>query len=656
MKTPFHIHRFLYIYIAFFLSFSHATAETTPQWIWEDPESQHVKAIAMNPTGDTIGVICYSYESHYTGAVFDWRSPWPLFRINHDEYIADMGISDDGNLIVFSLYNPYGFVMYDRSGTLLWRYECQNFGPPTHFQFDSTGQYLGVKILSHPESYSPGRVMLFDVHAQELLWMDDPSSHIDVNGRMRDFCFSSDANTMAVGFYTGITPGPQYIACYDFTAGLPEEPLWIKEVSESASTQITRMTPDGAYILVLVRSHMYLYNSGPATQGEKEPLWHYYCDGDGNLPHAATLNADATLVGQIAGSYGSETRGSTEIINGTNGSPIWQKDMWFKEPTMDAAVIGNRFAISGWETVLSMEDARTVVWDANTGDIIWETDAFGKVKFNDAGDFLAIGGGHFESGMDPDEFDYFYLFDLDDNAPPQCGFTSPQNGDAVYGNVQITGTAQDSDGSIIAVEFISPLGLQLADPQETSLENWTTELNVEELELDWIDVKARAIDDQYKHSPWEEIELEVIISPTPTQTPVPTATVTQTPTPPSNVLSMELLMPDTVLTPGDILQLDAEIINTREEIPEALVVVLLEIHGSFFCWPHWSYLENDGTGLDWQTMKIRLGQLRLSIISETVWPDQAGEDYGLLFWGALLNPDLSQLLAEIDLVAWSYHP
>ena len=126
-------------------------SDFSPNWTWEDPESVEVSSIAMNPSGTVMAVgsrIEYFSESeHSVIAVFDWRSPWPIFQHEYPEGdVGPVDISDDGQYVACLVHRTIH--VFSVSEGLLWTYPSDwSF---TRLDFDSNNTYLLAAKYGNP--------------------------------------------------------------------------------------------------------------------------------------------------------------------------------------------------------------------------------------------------------------------------------------------------------------------------------------------------------------------------------------------------------------------------------------------------------------------------------------------------------------------------
>ncbi len=142
--------------------------------------------------------------------------------------------------------------------------------------------------------------------------------------------------------------------------------------------------------------------------------------------------------------------------------------------------------------------------------------------------------------------------------------------------------------------------------------------------------------------------------PTFTHTPLPTYTSTTTPTPSSPTrppqptpecesLGISFEYPSNNFRPGDPFFLTVNICNTfRFPLVDLPLIVILELNGTFWFGPSWSS-SSDHYQEEWQA-----GTSAFPVISEFLWPSDAGTYFGAIFWGAMTNPAITDIIGVYD--------
>jgi len=120
-------------------------------------------------------------------------------------------------------------------------------------------------------------------------------------------------------------------------------------------------------------------------------------------------------------------------------------------------------------------------------------------------------------------------------------------------------------------------------------------------------------------------------------------------------IGVDLSMPATYFLPGDLCYLFAAIYNDVEPLYDIPFFVVLEVYGNYWMYPAWQWF--DGTLVvdrDYVILDVDLGIDMKTIIPEFSWPEGAGAADNLFFYGALLQPDMSALLGNLDIVQFAY--
>ena len=143
-------------------------------------------------------------------------------------------------------------------------------------------------------------------------------------------------------------------------------------------------------------------------------------------------------------------------------------------------------------------------------------------------------------------------------------------------------------------------------------------------------------------------------TPTPTEPPEPTTNPEPTPEYP---LGVRLEMPETA-HPGDEFFIIGYLDNPGEPLSEVPTFFILEVYGKFWFWPSWAYFDHpEYTEIDWKNIDVPTGTTNITVIPSFEWPD-TGSDIvtGLGFYGAMLNPEVTDILGEIAYQEWGYGP
>ncbi|MGB4098271.1 MAG: hypothetical protein WBM02_02545 [bacterium] len=145
-------------------------------------------------------------------------------------------------------------------------------------------------------------------------------------------------------------------------------------------------------------------------------------------------------------------------------------------------------------------------------------------------------------------------------------------------------------------------------------------------------------------------------TPTPTQPPEPTPTETPEPTP-SYPLGVRLDMPD-MAHPGDEFSIIGYLDNPDAPLAHVATFFILEVYGKFWFWPSWVYFDYpEYPEIDFEYIDVPTGTTEIIVIPPFEWPD-TGQDIvtGLGFYGAMLNPEMNDIMGEIAIKSWGYGP
>jgi len=131
-----------------------------------------------------------------------------------------------------------------------------------------------------------------------------------------------------------------------------------------------------------------------------------------------------------------------------------------------------------------------------------------------------------------------------------------------------------------------------------------------------------------------------------TPTPGPTTT------PSVNNVRVRMEMPSQYFTPGSACWLRAHIENGDEQPHEDMpLFVVLDIVGEYWFWDGWTQ------DVDYRNVYVPMGNSMLTIVPEFSWPDTGpGVVTDIVFWGALLTPDLTSLFGQMSNWTFDFGP
>ncbi len=116
-----------------------------------------------------------------------------------------------------------------------------------------------------------------------------------------------------------------------------------------------------------------------------------------------------------------------------------------------------------------------------------------------------------------------------------------------------------------------------------------------------------------------------------------------TPTATPETPGIELEMPATYFQPGDDCYLDAILRNPSDPLNDVPLVVILDIDGVYWFWSSWT------REFDFEMLDVPAGSKTVQIIPDFTWPDTGNSTMnGLIFWAAILTPDMTEILGGIS--------
>jgi len=122
---------------------------------------------------------------------------------------------------------------------------------------------------------------------------------------------------------------------------------------------------------------------------------------------------------------------------------------------------------------------------------------------------------------------------------------------------------------------------------------------------------------------------------------------------------VQLELPAEWITPGDVFYVRGWLVNpTSEALKDTPVCFVLQVVSDYYFWPNWTRLDPIGqTGLDYQEHDVAPGMTKVDVLPAMTWPDTGRQSLaGLMFYGAMLTPDMSALLGNLGQREWGYGP
>ncbi len=114
---------------------------------------------------------------------------------------------------------------------------------------------------------------------------------------------------------------------------------------------------------------------------------------------------------------------------------------------------------------------------------------------------------------------------------------------------------------------------------------------------------------------------------------------------------LELMLNQDYFRPGDSFHLEVQCVNPYPVQFDAAMAVFLGIGDVYFCYPSWSRYPPHP---DFKFISMAPFSRMNETILDFTWPDSAETADGLLFLGAVLNTELTEILSDIDTTAFGF--
>jgi len=114
----------------------------------------------------------------------------------------------------------------------------------------------------------------------------------------------------------------------------------------------------------------------------------------------------------------------------------------------------------------------------------------------------------------------------------------------------------------------------------------------------------------------------------------------------------------TRIHPDEPFFVNGHLVNDTLDLSGTQVFFMLDVYGEYWFWPSWSYYDAAaGTGVDYNTMDVPLGDTIVNVLEPFIWPDTGPATVtGLRFWGAMVNASAGGLVGSYGMVEWGYAP
>lgn len=141
-------------------------------------------------------------------------------------------------------------------------------------------------------------------------------------------------------------------------------------------------------------------------------------------------------------------------------------------------------------------------------------------------------------------------------------------------------------------------------------------------------------------------------SPTPTATSEPSSTPAQTPepTPPCSATGVTLSMPAESFRPGDICWCSVTVCNAEGIALNGYpLFCILDVYGVLFFWPGFG-------GFNYYAGVFEPGRTDIDILKPFIWPDTGQSSGSATWYAALTDPEITQIVGSMDILAFSWLP
>ncbi|MCD4655461.1 DNRLRE domain-containing protein [bacterium] len=151
--------------------------------------------------------------------------------------------------------------------------------------------------------------------------------------------------------------------------------------------------------------------------------------------------------------------------------------------------------------------------------------------------------------------------------------------------------------------------------------------------------------------PYLDIQFTGASTPTPSVTPTPFGTPTSTPSAGPGQIYVNIDMPSDYFHSGDICSCSITVQNGEDQpLDEHYLCAVLDVYGYFYFAP--SFTQE----FDSYTHSIPIGESVVEVLPEFNWPIGVGQADGIQWLAAILNPELTELISNLDIFIFSWGP
>jgi outer membrane protein assembly factor BamB len=353
-------------------------------------------------TGNEVYSVSISADGEYVAAgsadnkvyLFDKDSSTPLWSYNTSDQVRSVAISADGEYIAAGSWDKV-YLFGKNSSTPLWNYTTESIVWSVAISAD--GEYVAAGSADN-------KVYLFDKDSSTPLWS------YNTGGRVWSVAISADGEYIVAG-----TWGPSSTGDCDENS-----------------------------------CKVYLFDKDSST-----PLWSY---GTGDMVWSVAISADGEYI--AAGFYY-----KVYLFNKNSSTPLWSHDTM--EVAYSVAISADGEYISagtgGWydynKVYLFNKDSSTPLWSYNTEGKVY------SAAISADGKYIAAGSAMYAELIDDNKVYLFF-----NNLPPTATIDSISPSPARFdAEITFSGTGSDSDGTVVAYEWISSRDGLLSDEEDFSI-------------------------------------------------------------------------------------------------------------------------------------------------------------------------------------------
>jgi len=388
---------------------------------WNFTVGSDVRSVAISADGQYIAVgTDNSVDNVY---LFDKDSSTALWSYTAGGWVYSVAISADGGYIAAGSEDGRVYLFNKDSSTPIWSYETGSSEAPEGVHsvaISADGEYIAAGSYDN-------KVYLFDKDSSTPLWS------YETGGWVYSVAISANGEYIAAG--TDPSGDDLYLFGKDSST-----PLWSYTAGGVYSVAISA---DGKYIAAGSGGwdKVYLFDKDSST-----PLWDYTAGG---LVESVAISADGEYI--AAGSNGLENK--VYLFDKDSGTPLWSYETGDVVYSVAISADGEHVAAGSYDEKVYLfdKDSSTPLWNYTTGNRVYSV-------------ATSADGGYIVAGSKDGKV---YLFNS--KIPPTATIDSITPSPARFdANVTFSGTASDSDGTLVAYEWNSDIDGILSNEEDFS--------------------------------------------------------------------------------------------------------------------------------------------------------------------------------------------